>query len=225
MDPSSWIASLRKSFFDLDIFLPVDARVVLFGSAGTTLWDLLTEDKFSRPDPIDTYAEETIRQAVKLYWGEPAIQWLYPGSKIVPLQRLCREAGWSHASPLGLDIHSQYGTWFACRGALVIDLPLASSPVTRSDRPCDTCYERACQVQCPASAVNSDDDFNLNACINYRTLPQSRCADKCLARLSCPAGETWQYGEHQVRYHSGLSLEAIRQFNIGHGEQNMGDSP
>ena len=214
MNPSHWPETLRQSFLDLDIFISADSRIVLVGSAGPKLWKLLTEDELRRPDPIDTYAEQTIQQAVQLYWNRVAIEWLYPGTKMIPLQRLCREAGWSHASPLGLDIHHEYGTWFACRGVLIVDEPVTSSCVTTSERPCDSCSEKPCRTQCPVSAVNEHDDFNLTACIQYRTMPESRCADKCVARLSCPAGETWQYGEQQTRYHGRLSLEAIKRFNM-----------
>ena len=133
---------------------------------------------------------------------------------VIPLQQLCRLAGWSHSSPLGLDIHPHFGTWFACRAAFLIQAPLEPTSIEGGASPCEDCSDKPCRSACPADAVQPGKTFSLDACVGHRLQPQSSCASQCLARSVCPAGAGWRYTEEQIRYHGQQSLASLRRIKF-----------
>ncbi len=210
MDPMKWSSTLTQVFASLNINIPGDSRVVLIGSAGPRLWDIVSNDYWQKQDPIDQYSIRSAEELVDRMWKGESIQWLYPGPKPVPLQRLSRFAGWSHQSLLGLDIHPTFGTWFACRAAFIIELPIPCTPRLETSSPCDDCLDKPCRTQCPSGAVRERNNFGLSECGSYRVADESRCSHQCIARLSCPAGSKWRYADDQLAYHGALSLAAIK---------------
>ena len=210
MDPARWPEPLRESFRTLDINLPMDARIVLLGSVGRTLWEIVRRDHWQDSDPIDRYSIRIVEELRKLHWHGQKIEWLHPGPCPIPIQRLCRQAGWSHPSLLGLDIHAQFGTWFACRAVIVVSRSIECTPRESSRSPCESCVEKPCRSHCPSGAVTDIEAFGLMACGSYRLAKESNCAHLCLSRLACPIGTSQRYSDVQLDYHGALSLTSLQ---------------
>ena len=210
MDPARWPEPLRESFRTLDINLPMDARIVLLGSVGRTLWEIVRRDHWQDSDPIDRYSIRVVEELRKLHWHGQKIEWLHPGPCPIPIQRLCRQAGWSHPSLLGLDIHAQFGTWFACRAVIVVSRSIECTPRESSRSPCESCLEKPCRSHCPSGAVTDIEAFGLMACGSYRLAKESNCAHLCLSRLACPIGTSQRYSDAQLDYHGALSLASLQ---------------
>ena len=210
MDPARWPEPLRESFRTLDINLPMDARIVLLGSVGRTLWEIVRRDHWQDSDPIDRYSIRIVEELRKLHWHGQKIEWLHPGPCPIPIQRLCRQAGWSHPSLLGLDIHAQFGTWFACRAVIVVSRSIECTPRESSRSPCESCVEKPCRSHCPSGAVTDIEAFGLMACGSYRLAKESNCAHLCLSRLACPIGTSQRYSDVQLDYHGALSLASLQ---------------
>ena len=184
MDPARWPEPLRESFRTLDINLPMGTRIVLLGSVGRTLWEIVRRDHWQDSDPIDRYSIRIVEELRKLHWHGQKIEWLHPGPCPIPIQRLCRQAGWSHPSLLGLDIHAQFGTWFACRAVIVVSRSIECTSRESSRSPCESCVEKPCRSHCPSGAVTDIEAFGLMACGSYRLAKESNSAHLCLSRLA-----------------------------------------
>ena len=210
MDPARWPEPLRESFRTLDINLPMGTRIVLLGSVGRTLWEIVRRDHWQDSDPIDRYSIRIVEELRKLHWHGQKIEWLHPGPCPIPIQRLCRQAGWSHPSLLGLDIHAQFGTWFACRAVIVVSRSIECTPRESSRSPCESCVEKPCRSHCPSGAVTDIEAFGLMACGSYRLAKESNCAHLCLSRLACPIGTSQRYSDVQLDYHGALSLASLQ---------------
>ena len=210
MDPARWPEPLRESFRTLDINLPMGTRIVLLGSVGRTLWEIVRRDHWQDSDPIDRYSIRIVEELRKLHWHGQKIEWLHPGPCPIPIQRLCRQAGWSHPSLLGLDIHAQFGTWFACRAVIVVSRSIECTPRESSLSPCESCLEKPCRSHCPSGAVTDIEAFGLMACGSYRLAEESNCAHLCLSRLACPIGTSQRYSDVQLDYHGALSLTSLQ---------------
>ena len=210
MDPARWPEPLRESFRTLDINLPMGTRIVLLGSVGRTLWEIVRRDHWQDSDPIDRYSIRIVEELRKLHWHGEKIEWLHPGPCPIPIQRLCRQAGWSHPSLLGLDIHAKFGTWFACRAVIVVSRSIECTPRESSRSPCESCLEKPCRSHCPSGAVTDIEAFGLMACGSYRLAKESNCAHLCLSRLACPIGTSQRYSDVQLDYHGALSLTSLQ---------------
>ena len=210
MDPARWPEPLRESFRTLDINLPMGTRIVLLGSVGRTLWEIVRRDHWQDSDPIDRYSIRIVEELRKLHWHGQKIEWLHPGPCPIPIQRLCRQAGWSHPSLLGLDIHAEFGTWFACRAVIVVSRSIECTPRESSRSPCESCLEKPCRSHCPSGAVTDIEAFGLMACGSYRLAKESNCAHLCLSRLACPIGTSQRYSDVQLDYHGALSLTSLQ---------------
>ena len=210
MDPARWPEPLREAFRTLDINLPMGTRIVLLGSVGRTLWEIVRRDHWQDSDPIDRYSIRIVEELRKLHWHGQKIEWLHPGPCPIPIQRLCRQAGWSHPSLLGLDIHAQFGTWFACRAVIVVSRSIECTSRESSRSPCESCVEKPCRSHCPSGAVTDIEAFGLMACGSYRLAKESNCAHLCLSRLACPIGTSQHYSDAQLDYHGALSLASLQ---------------
>jgi len=124
---------------------------------------------------------------------------------VVPFQRLGRAAGLGGPGPLGLQIHPQFGPWWAYRGLLVLDRPLpAETP------PGDGCAGCAapCVAACPAGAV-SRGGFDVVAC-RARRLTAEPCRLSCAARIACVRGPEHRYRDEELAFHMRASLTMMR---------------
>lgn len=188
------------------------SHFILIGNAGKRLWDNIAPWPSSQQDPIDDYSIEAAELFATAVFGTDPYKILYPGGPLVPLQQLGEHAGWHYASPFGVGVNSRWGPWFAYRCLLMVNG--AYPEITRDDgpSPCPTCKGTPCITGCPAEALSTGKPIDMARCAQFRLQPDSPCADRCLARISCPVATNERYPCEQIQYHYRLSLETLRHY-------------
>lgn len=186
-----------------------DDVICLIASGGRELWKHLKHPLEISQNPIEKYSIELIKNF------DPNAVILFPNEDFhFPLQKLGRLLNLSTPSPLGLDLNVEYGIWFAFRGAFITKKKVDLTTPLNAISPCENCSEKPCIKNCPAKATKSNTAFNVNKCNDYRVSAESICADKCLARLSCPYKIEHQYSAEQTKYHMNSSSELLKLHNI-----------
>ncbi|TVO57079.1 hypothetical protein [Denitromonas halophila] len=186
-------------------------QLILIGNAGPVLWRALCADGIDDDDPIDAFSVREVNRWFEQQYPGRTQHRLYPGNTPVNLQQLGQHAGWHHDSPFKVGIQAELGTWFAYRVALLADTTLHPTPPVRTRSPCSDCADTPCIRNCPADAM-AGGGFALDACIDYRQQPGSRCADTCVARLACPVGDAHRYDAAQIHHGYAHSLRMIKWF-------------
>ncbi|PIW50262.1 MAG: hypothetical protein COW18_03920 [Zetaproteobacteria bacterium CG12_big_fil_rev_8_21_14_0_65_54_13] len=184
-------------------------QLLLFAHGGRDLWQAIADSgDLTGEHPIDRFSVDTVSR----YFDEenPASRYrllypLQPGT--LPLQQLGKLAGWHHASPFRIGVNARWGSWFAYRAAVLADTAFTPTLVMDGASPCDSCMEKPCIAACPV--VSSAGEIPLQACMDERLKPGSRCAMSCLARTACPVMAVARYEPEQIAYHYGRSLETI----------------
>lgn len=174
-----------------------DDTLCVVGSGGRELWQKLIHPLDEMKDPFDRY---TITQLKKL---DPTGKIIFPHpSWNIPLQKICRILHISKQSPIGIDIHREFGLWFSIRGVFIT----TKKGITQGNddflSPCETCETKNCISACPANAIPlSNNSNNQELCNTYQLIENSNCENLCLARRACPFQNIHQYTPEQTSYH------------------------
>lgn len=116
----------------------------------------------------------------------------------LPFQRLGQAAGLPEPGPLGLQIHPEFGPWWAYRALVVVPEPLdAEPPLLPWCPPC----ERPCVRGCPTHPWQGGSSTARLDVV---------CGDDCGARLRCPVGREHTYPDDQRAFHL-RARDALRQ--------------
>ena len=214
--PAAFNSVVRESGIRIEDY----ASLLLIGHGGNRMWDALNEHGMAGANPVDEYSAACAVRFVRESLDDCPYRILYPGDIPIPLQQLGSLAGWHHASPLGIGINESWGPWFGYRAALLVqpelpvmtDLPSQSPTQSPKQSPCEQCVDKPCISVCPAGALSAHGAPDIDACVGHRLGQDSTCALQCLARLVCPVGERHRYGDEQVRYFYGRSLNSIRNY-------------
>jgi epoxyqueuosine reductase len=179
----------------------------MLGHGGTALWKSLPHPLEASTHPIDLLTIAQIDWFTRTLFPDADVILAFPRPDwILPLQRLGRFLNLARPSLLGLDLNEEYGPWFAYRGVFLTSAKVPRFLGTPFDSACETCAEKPCQKVCPAGAVGqAPQEFHLGACASFRLSENSRCADRCLARMACPVGAEHRYSLEQMQYHMGRS--------------------
>ena len=212
LDTARLPEELLQSLMELGVEVRKSARLVLLGMGGPGLWNRVKNNLENSPDPFDDDAVSSVHTLALEFWGCTEVDLLYPGPLPLPLQKLGQFAGWSHPSPIGIDLHPRYGPWFAFRAVFLINTPLPPNAYDTGEAPCQSCQTKPCESMCPAKAVQNGSLLDLQACVGQRLLSHSGCGDRCLSRLACPVGKQWRYSDEQIAYHGRRSLESLRRW-------------
>lgn len=169
-----------------------DRLVVVIGNS-RALWPHLAELLASdEPDPVDTYVEKAIGEAVA-GMTERVIDIRFshePPPRRIAIQRLAHLAGLAWLSPSHLCVHPEFGPWIALRAAIVLDVP-APVAVVPLDPPCDCSthclplLDRALAAGEPRNPAELRESWRLWLAM----------------RDACPVGRRHRYNEAQVLYH------------------------
>lgn len=207
--PKAFHVAMQQAHIDMDRY----PTLILIGHGGNAMWrQARAQDRLQGADPIDSFSLFYVTRFINEYMdGCPHVV-LYPGPIPIPLQQLGALAGWHHASPLGVGVNEQYGLWFGYRAAVLVQTKLAVDVAVRGDSPCVRCKDKPCVHTCPASALSTTNSPNVGVCVDFRLEHNSPCANQCLARSVCPAGEQYRYSDDQMRYFYRRSLASIRQY-------------
>lgn len=196
-------ATQRETDGDILAAAPWARTLILVGNVGSELWDKSGAEiaAMGMPDPLDRWTREIIDPLAQSNDGLA----LYPfgGPPYWPFQRWAARAEGLRPSPIGIQIHPEYGLWHAYRAAillpLVIDLPREARA-----HPCDTCVDRPCLTHCPVGAFSAA-GYEVDRCVDHVVAVQyepGSCNDVgCLARLACPIGSKWRYPPDPARFH------------------------
>ena len=170
-------------------------------------------------EPLDDYTRACVARAVDAALSPQGKalrhRIVYPfeqvGAVPLPFQRLGRAAGLPAAGPLGLQIHPQFGPWWAYRALVIV----AGVGTTIEDEPplaasCDAC-PAPCAVACPGHAPVPGGGFLVGRCVSHR-LAHAECALGCAARSACPVGEGHRYPDGQLAFHMTASLVQVRRW-------------
>lgn len=182
----------------------VPARAVLLvGHAGDAHWPHFRKWLATQPEnpenPLDTWSREVIG-AVARACGARAVS---PSDRpYLPFQQWAMRAEGLRPSPLGILMHPEYGLWHAYRGALLFDAPLGLTTPRMPHHPCDTCDGKPCLKTCPVEAY-SPAGFTYGECLSHVRGPRGSVCRQggCLARNSCPYGESYRYRPEVQAFH------------------------
>ena len=209
--PKPMQRQMQQNHIPLDSF----SHLMMTGHGGKLFWEKLQEKGMSADDPVDQLSIQLTQQFIDHYLGHPACLLLYPLTQfMVPLTQLGELANWSHPAPIGQGINPEYGVWFAYRTAFLVNgrFPTVTNQPTTS--PCHSCTEKPCITACPSGAVTQT-NFDIFTCTDFRVEPESPCADRCLARMTCPVAPEHQYTLPQIQYHYTQSLDTIKAYKRG----------
>ncbi len=182
---------------------PWARTLILVGNVGSELWDRSGAAIAALPgaDPLDGWTRQTIDPIARSVEGTA----LYPfdGPPYWPFQRWAQRAEGVRSSPIGIQIHPEYGLWHAYRAAILLRTPI-DAPRAEQAHPCDSCVDRPCLTHCPVSAF-SKDSYHVDRCVDHVVATQhdpGSCSNVgCLARLACPIGAQWRYQPDHARFH------------------------
>lgn len=186
---------------------------VLLGS-GRGLWPHVSASvDVGRVDPVDHHVDEALDALVAgpLAPLQGSILWS-PTRGVVPVSALAERAGWGRASPLGLLLHPERGTWFALRGLLGLAVDLRPPPPVVHPHACFQCRDAPCVTLCPSGAVDLRDGLDVHRCFSTRSQP-GPCLDGCASRRACPVGPEHRYAPAQERHHHHAGTEAWRRWS------------
>ena len=204
---------------------PAASGALIVGSGGRALFEHFggsPERGDGRASPLDRFTAAAIGAATveALQEGDGdgdgagGFRLFFPFTDSVPalpFQRLGRAAGLGGPGPLGLQIHPEFGPWWAYRGLIALALSDAGWAAAASGGPLgDGCAGCAapCVAACPAGAVRSA-GFSIADC-HARRLTAPDCRLSCAARIRCVRGPEHRYTDEQLAFHMAASMPVAR---------------
>ncbi|MEN9577183.1 MAG: hypothetical protein RJA70_192 [Pseudomonadota bacterium] len=160
------------------------------------------------PEPLDTYVETAVLQAVAdlttssgsasaVYWSHRTDYPLGAGeSGAIPVQRLARHIGFASLAPVQLSVHPVYGPWVSLRAVVCVDRPAPPSRAAPRDAPCDEC-PKPCQAPFALALARLQD----RSAGSLASAVRSDWRGWLSVRQSCPVGGSSEYSEEQSEYH------------------------
>jgi hypothetical protein len=189
---------------------PWARALVLVGNVGSELWEKSGTEiaAMTGRDPLDQWTRRTIDPIAHALEGMA----LYPfdGPPYWPFQRWAQRAEGVRSSPIGIQIHPEYGLWHAYRAAILLRTA-CDEPRAEQAHPCDSCEDKPCLTHCPVDAF-SPHGYDVDRCVDRVVAAQHEsgsCSDVgCLARLACPVGARWRYRADHARFHMSAFVSA-----------------
>jgi hypothetical protein len=194
--------------------LPAARGALVVGAAGRAFFEAFTRARATGvlaagPEPLDRHTRAVVGEAAREALEPLGVTHVehFPflgataGGAVIPFQRLGRAAGLAPSSPLGLQIHPEYGAWWAYRALVVVEVELPpGSPLSDGCAGCPA----PCVAACPASAVRPE-GFVVVAC-HARRLVAEACHLSCAARHACIRGPEHRYSDEQLAFHMAASM-------------------
>jgi len=183
---------------------PGTRSLILIGNVGSELWDKSGAEiaALGEPDPLDRWTRSVIEPIASSVNGVALFP--FAGPPYWPFQRWAERAEGVRNSPLGIQIHPEFGLWHAYRAAILLPGELNLPEPQWRSHPCDTCAERPCLSACPVGAFTGT-TYEVDHCVDH--VVSSRQDDQacfqrgCLARIACPVGGAWRYEREHAAFH------------------------
>ena len=205
--PVSILAALKNTQPEIEKY----TQLILLAHGGQTLWQALKTSGLKSDNPVDDFSIDSVHQFFKKHYETNQYTIIYPGESALDLQQLGQLAGWHHPSPFKVGINKHWGSWFAYRAVILTNTAFKATARIDDTSPCNSCHRTPCIEACPAGAM-ANNDFRLQACVDYRKQANSSCKDRCLARLRCPVAAHHRYSDEQIHYHYSVSMRVIEKF-------------
>ncbi len=192
---------------------PWARMLILVGNAGSELWDKSGAEiaALAGPDPLDRWTRQIIDPIAQSIGG--LVLYPFAGPPYWPFQRWAERAEGVRSSPIGIQIHPEYGLWHAYRAAILLPVTV-DLPREPRDHPCDTCVEKPCLTHCPVGAFSAA-GYDVDRCVQHVAAVQyvsGSCSHVgCLARLACPIGAAWRYRPDHARFHMAAFVKSRMQ--------------
>lgn len=193
------------------------AALLLLGNAGPGMFARFAAEREPQVDSLDAWTRATVDRLAAECGAAAA---LYPFDQpALPFLTWARRARMGHISPLGLNIHPEFGLWHAFRAALLFERDPDLPAMAASPNPCDSCRAKPCLSTCQVGAFDGE-GYDVAACARHLMAPAGvDCMEQgCLARRACPVGSAYRYGPDQARFHMaafrrarGFSLDPTRE--------------
>ena len=207
--------ALRLS--DLLPDVPVVTGLVI-GDGGREFFAAFSRARAARgaepPDPLDRHTATVVPAALRAVLGaQPPLAVRYPfdgADPVLPMQAIGQAAGLPAPGPLGVQIHPQFGPWWAYRALALLPFALADLPGLPDA--CAGC-PAPCQSACPGRAVLPS-GFAIVSCAQHR-LQDPGCQLACVARRACIVAPEQSYSDEQLAFHMAASLASVRRYFSG----------
>ncbi len=179
---------------------------ILVGNAGPAMFERFARERDPARDRLDDWCRMVIGDLAQRLGAAAHFPFDLPP---LPFSVWGRRARAGHASPLGLNVHPDFGLWHAYRALLAFPRPLDLPERPDTPSPCDTCPDRPCLTNCPVHAF-SGEGYDVTACAGHlRTQAGHDCMELgCRARRACPVGRDFLYAPSQARFHMSAFLGA-----------------
>jgi hypothetical protein len=180
----------------------------MVGQVGPECWEAFAGSAFAKdglPDPMDRWSQAIAEELASSCGGVA----LLPGQgpPWAPFQQWALRIGEGlESSPLGLQLHPEFGLWHAWRFALALPWVLPTDVADFSDAApggiCARCVGQPCLNACPVEAF-SPSGFDAGRCTQHLDSEAGQdCRDGgCRARAACPVGTGHRYTPAQAAFH------------------------
>lgn len=192
-----------ESFTPLGWFAPDDMGatkfVILIGNAGLDMFRRFATQRDERTASMDDWTKAMVDPLAAALDARAVYPFDVPHQ---PFLTWARTAGAGHVSPLGLNIHRQYGLWHAFRAALLFPVAFDLPHNSAGAHPCESCLDKPCLSACPVSAFDGE-GYDVATCGQHvlSTAGEDCMNGGCKARLACPIGREYQYHPRQMQFH------------------------
>jgi epoxyqueuosine reductase QueG len=191
------------AFTPLGWFVPSDMGdtkfVILIGNVGLDMFKRFATARDEHSASMDEWTKSVVDPLASSFDAKAVYPFDVPHQPFLTWARL---AGAGHVSPLGLNIHSQYGLWHAYRAALLFPFEFDMPRNSAGAHPCETCADKPCLSACPVTAFDGE-RYDVAACGQHilSSKGQDCLTGGCKARLACPVGQQFQYHPRQIQFH------------------------
>ena len=138
LDTQTLPSSLAEGIREQDISLEEFPRLILLANGGPRFWESFSADRPQVEHPMDHFSIQLTERFFKTYLPFVSTIQLYPQAYQLPIQQISRFAGWSFPSPLGMDIHSEFGLWYAYRSIYLVGTGIPPFNDTYDESPVKT---------------------------------------------------------------------------------------
>ncbi|MEM8689869.1 MAG: hypothetical protein AAGF81_21275 [Pseudomonadota bacterium] len=180
--------------------------LILIGNAGPRMWQRFSAERKDAATAMDSWTEQVLTELAENLGGTMLFPFATPP---LPFLSWAQKARAGFVSPLGLNIHPDFGLWHAFRGALVMPQALILPGASCAPHPCESCSAQPCLSTCPVGAFDGS-GYDVDACAAYIGTPEGTdCLHRgCKARRACPVGTDYQYLPEQANFHMSAFLKA-----------------
>ena len=184
--------------------VPAARALLLVGNVGSEMWRRsgTAIQGLGAPHPLDRWTRQVIEPIAADHGGTALFP--FDGPPYWPFQRWAERAEGVRSSPLGIQIHPEFGLWHAYRAAILLPIELDLPKPLAQSHPCDTCADRPCLSACPVGAFTGT-AYEVDHCVDHVTSTKNDaegCFQRgCQARLACPVGAAWRYDPEHAAFH------------------------